>query len=114
MRRPGVARSATRKCCRRQVALQPRADASPPSPEEMAREDQDRKAEMMRSRLEGLFGADDDNVKTESSDEFDGAALRKAVRERWGVQYDVQPQKRHGRVYVQVRFSLAKTRKWRG
>lgn len=102
--RPRVAKSTAWRSVRGRVALQPCADATPPTPEDMAREEQVKKVEKIRSRLEGLFGATEDNVRTDSSDEFDGAALRSAVRERWGVQYDVQPQKRHGRVYVQVRF----------
>lgn len=106
VRRSGVARSTARRSARGRVAIQPRADATSPMPEDTAREEQAKKVEKMRSRLEGLFGAAEDNVRTDVSDEFDGAALRSAVRERWGVQYDVQPQKRHGRVYVQVRFSF--------
>lgn len=58
--------------------------------------------EGMRSRLEGLFGQDDSPVKRKFDDAFDGTALRRAIVDRWGVQYDIQPQKRHGRVYVQV------------
>lgn len=56
----------------------------------------------MRSRLEGLFGAQETETEAAAAEEFDGRALRNAILERWGVQYDVQPQKRHGRVYVQV------------
>lgn len=58
----------------------------------------------MRSRLEGLFGVADSNTLRDSDAPFDGTALRTAIFDRWGVQYDVQPQKRHGRVYIQVRF----------
>lgn len=60
--------------------------------------------EGMRSRLEGLFGQAESSVKRKSDDAFDGTALRRAIVDRWGVQYDIQPQKRHGRVYVQVCF----------
>lgn len=56
----------------------------------------------MRLRLEGLFGAAPEEVETSTDTEFDGRALRNTILERWGVQYDVQPQKRHGRVYVQI------------
>lgn len=56
----------------------------------------------MRSRLEGLFGTEETEVEARAAEDFDGRALRNAILERWGVQYDVQPQKRHGRVYVQV------------
>lgn len=103
MTKPFFAKTAPRRDYRGRVSLQPRAEAPPPPPDETAREEQEKKVQKMRSRLEGLFGVAEDTVKTESTDEFDGAALRNAVRERWGVQYDVQPQKRHGRVYVQVR-----------
>lgn len=60
--------------------------------------------ERMRLQLEGLFGRNEGGGRGKSGAEFDGAALRNAIRERWGVEYDVQPQKRHGRVYVQVCF----------
>lgn len=86
------------------TCLQPRADATSPTPEDTAREEQEKAVERMRARLDGLFGVQDDDAAVAQTDEFDGKALRKTIRDRWGVQYDVQPQKRHGRVYVQVRF----------
>lgn len=104
MTKPCLAKTVARKAYRGRVTLRARADASKPSPDETTREDQEKKVERMRSRLEGLFGVEDDTVKTSGKDGFDGVALRNAIRERWGVQYDVQPQKRHGRVYVQVRL----------
>lgn len=61
-----------------------------------------RRLEGMRARLEGLFGVDNGVAYSVDSDRFDGAALRQAISDRWGFQYDVQPQKRHGRVYVQI------------
>lgn len=65
----------------------------------------------MRDRLEGLFGGqrkEEDNA----SQQFDGAMLRQVVKDRWGVQYDLQPQKRHGRVYVQVRILACPRNEW--
>lgn len=73
------------------------------TPEGMSREDIAR-IEGMRSRLEGLFGQESLNSKQTTDEDFDGMALRRAIVERWGVQYDIQPQRRHGRVYVQVSF----------
>lgn len=64
--------------------------------------DEQRRLDGMRARLEGLFGTVDEEVGYGQSGDFDGAALRQAIFDRWGVQYDVQPQKRHGRVYIQV------------
>lgn len=61
-----------------------------------------RQMEGVRARLEGLFGVDNNDLFYKRSDQFDGSALRKAILDRWGVQYDVQPQKRHGRVYIQI------------
>eukprot|EP00177_Eucheuma_denticulatum_P002152 GFKZ01003843.1.p1 GENE.GFKZ01003843.1~~GFKZ01003843.1.p1 ORF type:complete len:205 (-),score=29.87 GFKZ01003843.1:697-1311(-) len=92
---------------KRRSKLQPRADAAGPesterTPEEIDREEQDRKLARMRLRLEGLFGTATEEVETSMDAEFDGQALRNTILERWGVQYDVQPQKRHGRVYVQI------------
>lgn len=87
----------------RRINFYPRADATERSPEELAREEQLKSLHRMRSRLEGLFGAQQAEVEDTAAAEFDGCALRNAIMERWGVQYDVQPQKRHGRVYVQVR-----------
>ncbi|PXF46256.1 hypothetical protein BWQ96_03912 [Gracilariopsis chorda] len=58
--------------------------------------------EQMRARLEGLFGASDDQSAITDLDNFDGDTLRSVVRQRWGVEYDVQPQKRGERVYVQI------------
>lgn len=66
-------------------------------------------AERMRQRLEGLFGVEEESLYKNGQDSFDGVALRAAIRERWGVEYDVQPQKRHGRVYVQVRHPVSST-----
>lgn len=79
-----------------------RADATPPTPDDVSRQEQAKSVERMRSRLEGLFGSEEEKNETQVSEQFNGIALRTAIRERWGVQYDVQPQKRHGRVYVQV------------
>eukprot|EP00178_Gracilaria_changii_P017820 TRINITY_DN507_c0_g1_i3.p1 TRINITY_DN507_c0_g1~~TRINITY_DN507_c0_g1_i3.p1 ORF type:complete len:152 (+),score=21.42 TRINITY_DN507_c0_g1_i3:191-646(+) len=64
------------------------------------------RVDQMRTRLEGLFGTDEQQVESIDAQNFDGAALRAVVRQRWGVEYDIQPQKRGERVYVQVR-------KWR-
>lgn len=61
-----------------------------------------RRIEGVRARLEGLFGVENNDSFYVTSDKFDGSALRQAILDRWGVQYDVQPQKRHGRVYLQI------------
>lgn len=66
------------------------------SPEEQ------RKLQGMRRRLEGLFGSENDGSAGDGLENFDGEALRQALIDRWGVQFDVQPQRRHNRVYVQV------------
>lgn len=64
--------------------------------------DERRRIEGVRARLEGLFGVENNDSFYVRSDKFDGSALRQAILDRWGVQYDVQPQKRHGRVYLQI------------
>ncbi|KAI0562692.1 hypothetical protein FGB62_55g038 [Gracilaria domingensis] len=69
--------------------------------EEFKRSEQLR-IDQMRSRLEGLFGADEQQLGWDGNQTFDGEALRAVVRQRWGVEYDVQPQKRGERVYVQI------------
>eukprot|EP00178_Gracilaria_changii_P017819 TRINITY_DN507_c0_g1_i2.p2 TRINITY_DN507_c0_g1~~TRINITY_DN507_c0_g1_i2.p2 ORF type:complete len:194 (+),score=32.17 TRINITY_DN507_c0_g1_i2:191-772(+) len=60
------------------------------------------RVDQMRTRLEGLFGTDEQQVESIDAQNFDGAALRAVVRQRWGVEYDIQPQKRGERVYVQI------------
>lgn len=81
-------------CCRRKhLPVMSARDAS----------EEDGGIESMRSQLEGLFGVDHSDSTMDSDTSFDGTALRMAIVDRWGVQYDIQPQKRHGRVYVQVR-----------
>lgn len=70
--------------------------------DETSKEERDSKMEKMRLRLEGLFGSSEEDVNDGLAEDFDGAALRRIIKDRYGVQYDVQPQKRHGRVYVQV------------
>lgn len=72
------------------------------SEEDGSRSNDQSNVQRMRYRLEGLFGSEDEDETSVVTEEFNGAALREAIRERWGVEYDVQPQKRHGRVYVQV------------
>lgn len=93
--------SARPATCRRYCCRAPTAKATPPGPDDPSEEQS--KVQRMRSRLEGLFGSAREDIKV-NTEIFDGVALRDAIRERWGVEYDVQPQRRHGRVYVQVRL----------
>lgn len=72
-------------------------------PDDSSFEEEIARIEGMRSRLQGLFGQDDSEVEKISKENFDGTSLRKAIVNRWGVQYDIQPAKFHNRVYVQVR-----------
>jgi Domain of unknown function (DUF3067) len=62
----------------------------------------DDSADAMRSRLEGLFGGSDDVERGQDGRPFDGAQLRKLIKERFTVEYDVQPVVRHGRVYLHI------------
>jgi hypothetical protein len=55
----------------------------------------------MRARLEGLFGASE-AADEHRSGNFDGKELRRVLRERFTVEYDVQPVVRNDRVYVHV------------
>lgn len=82
------------------------AMAAPKFPEDSSSSEEIKGVEQMRSRLEGLFGVDDTESDIDNNGIFDGKILRSVIQDRWGVQYDVQPQKRHGRVYVQVRYHL--------
>lgn len=72
------------------------------SGDEYSMEEELAKLESMRNRLEGLFGQDDESKTVVTKENFDGKALRQAIVNRWGVQYDVQPTKFHNRVYVQI------------
>lgn len=90
-------------CTSRRVSRTITATATPKVPEDSSSEET-HNVEQMRLRLEGLFGVDDIENDTGNDGTFDGEALRNTIQDRWGVQYDVQPQKRHGRVYVQVRY----------
>jgi Domain of unknown function (DUF3067) len=57
----------------------------------------------MRSRLEGLFGGRrDDSSRGNDGRPFDGAQLRRLIKDRFTVEYDVQPVVRHGRVYLHI------------
>lgn len=88
-----------------------RAAVDQPFDEEEFKQMQKITVEEMRARLEGLFGASDDQSAVADLQNFDGDSLRTVVRQRWGVEYDVQPQKRGERVYVQVR--LCRALSWR-
>lgn len=77
-------------------------DASGKYDEAQSREELDQAMRRMRSRLEGLFGGVEEDDTGIADSEFNGSALRRVIKDRWGVQYDIQPQKRHGRVYIQV------------
>lgn len=70
--------------------------------DEAVRRERAAETERMRARLEGLFGSSSAGATAEDVREFDGESLRELIKQRWGVQFDVQPQKRHGRVYIQV------------
>lgn len=95
--------SSIRTCIVPLRSTRPRMSTSdaPSPPEQPSPEDQAR-LDRMRSRLEGLFGLEDEKKTGRDDGVFDGEALRNVIQERWGVQYDVQPQKRGDRVYVQV------------
>jgi Domain of unknown function (DUF3067) len=62
----------------------------------------DDSVDAMRSRLEGLFGGGDDGDRGQDGRPFDGAQLRKLIKDRFTVEYDVQPVVRHGRVYLHI------------
>lgn len=70
--------------------------------EEMNKMEMEREMARMRARLAGLFGTESMAKTRDRTVTFDGAALRESIESKWGVQYDVQPQKRHGRVYLQI------------
>lgn len=55
----------------------------------------------MRARLEGLFGGSD-TAEEARSGKFDGSELRRVLKERFTVEYDVQPVVRNDRVYIHV------------
>lgn len=61
----------------------------------------DREMEAMRARLAGLFGGSEAAEEVRSGT-FDGAELRRVLRERFTVEYDVQPVVRNDRVYIHV------------
>ncbi|CAN8068571.1 unnamed protein product [Agarophyton chilense] len=93
----------TRRACDAKT-VQPavvRAAADEFDAEEFKQKERQR-VDQMRSRLEGLFGVDEEQPQSDVFETFDGEALRAVIRQRWGVEYDVQPQKRGGRVYVQI------------
>lgn len=69
--------------------------------EELRRLGAEREMARMRSRLSGLFGRTEEVTRSDNS-VFDGRALRDTIKRRWGVQFDIQPAKIHGRVYVQI------------
>lgn len=69
--------------------------------EELRRLGAEREMARMRARLAGLFGSEME-ITREAGDVFDGKALRELIKRKWGVQFDLQPMKIHGRVYLQI------------
>lgn len=61
----------------------------------------DSEMDVMRARLAGLFSGNEaaEEVRSEF---FDGAELRRVLRERFTVEYDVQPVVRNDRVYIHI------------
>jgi hypothetical protein len=55
----------------------------------------------MCARLEGLFGREE-VAEERRSGVFDGKELRRVLKERFTVEYDVQPVVRNDRVYIHV------------
>lgn len=68
-----------------------------PSPSSDSSSDMD----AMRARLDGLFGREEE-VAVDTNGVFDGPALRRALKDRWTVEFDVQPVVRHDRVYIHI------------
>lgn len=84
------------------MALPDTNDEQPLPEDDAALEAERMRMTAMRARLEGLFGQVENDRESLGEDEFDGMVLRSAIVKRWGVQYDIQPTKFHGRVYVQI------------
>lgn len=63
--------------------------------------DKNNEIEAMRARLAGLFSGDEAAEEVRSGF-FDGAELRRVLRERFTVEYDVQPVVRNDRVYIHI------------
>lgn len=73
------------------------------TPEELRRLDTEQEIARMRARLTGLFGTTATGLSSRlEGDELDGEALREIVRNKWGVEFDLQPVKRHDKVYLQI------------
>lgn len=75
---------------------------SPDPAEELAKMENERDIARMRARLAGLFGIMSASLTRDRDAVFDGAQLREAIQNKWGVQFDIQPTKRDGRVYLQI------------
>lgn len=56
----------------------------------------------MRSRLEGLIGHSQGGSESHREKDFNGKALRRVMKERFTVEYDIQPTVRGKFVYLHI------------